>query len=110
MTTDIQRTILFSFRNKFTKAHILTISTPYLPFLASNGYYSRMYKQMKESAAVGFQKSLVVGKHSFDKRRTKRTIIQLDSGVVLDFPYDANTTDMKIINHHLEGLKLSLTK
>lgn len=108
MKKDISKTIVFRFSNNFTKSIIFTISLPYLPFYAADGFYSRLYKRVKESATFGFEKSLVHGKKWIELKKSYRTVISLPSGLSLDMPYDVNGQDINIINHYLEGLKMSV--
>lgn len=108
MKSDISKTIIFRFTNRFTKQEIMRVVMPYLPFLAASGYYSRSYKAFKDNAAIGFEKGLVSGKHFFTTDKKDRTVISLPSGMSLDFPYDINEQDRKIILHQLEGVKMSL--
>jgi hypothetical protein len=107
MKRDISKTIVFEFANKFTKQHIVTVKMPYLPFRAANGIYSRLYKGAKVAAAADCEKSLVLGKISFENAKTKRTTITLASGLGVDMPYDLTKEDLDILIYHCEGFKMS---
>lgn len=105
---DIIGTISFIFINRFTKAEILNIVVPYQPFLAINGHYSKLYKRMKQAAAVGMEIALVKGRFYKEPKLTYRAVISFQSGASINFPYDVNKQDVKIILHHLEGVKMTL--
>lgn len=45
--------------------------------------------------------SHVVGKHSFEERKTKRTVITLFNGFSIDFPHDLSRKDLDIIDGDL---------
>lgn len=107
MIKDISKTIVFVFSNKFTGQNILTWSMPYLPFWATTGHYSKFYKRIKSVAANKFENSLVKGRVFFKTDKTDRSILSFPSGAKLDFPYDVTPKDIKIITHHLEGLKMA---
>lgn len=103
------KTIVFYFTNAFTKKEIMTLKMPYVPFWATNGHYSSLYKRMKLSVAFKIDKSLVRGKKWFLSQETNRTIITYPNGVSLDMPFDINEKGIKIILHYLEGVKMSLS-
>lgn len=107
MRDQISKTIVFSFENRFAKTGLLTIEMPYIPFRCLSGYYSRLYAGAKKALLFSCEQSLVTGKHSFENRKTKRTIITLFNGLAIDIPYDASRRDLDIIEHHLQGLKMS---
>lgn len=107
MRDQISKTIVFQFDNRFAKTGLLTIEMPYIPFRCLSGYYSKLYARAKKALAFGCDDSLVTGKHSFEERKTKRTVITLFNGLAIDFPYDASRKDLDIIEHHLQGLKMS---
>lgn len=89
---------------------MVTIKQPYIPFLAISGRYSNFYKGAKTAAASGFDRSLVVGKKWIEKERTNRLTIKMESGVAMDLPYDLSKTDVAIVIHQVEGIKMGLRK
>jgi|SRR5689334_10752400 len=107
MKNDISKTLIFRFTNKFTKKVVLTVELPYMPFLATTGHYSRLYKKMKEAAAIGFEKSLIKGKKWAESRIVERAKISVGKALI-DMPPDFNRNDMEIVKHHLKGIELSL--
>lgn len=109
MKDTITKTIVFEFTNSFTKAVMVTISQPYIPFLATQGRYSGFYKGAKYAAAVGCEPSQVVGKKWFENKKINRTVIALGSGISLDIPHDLSKKDCDIIEHHLRGFKMACT-
>lgn len=110
MKDHISKRLVLRFDNKFTKQLIFVVEMPYLPFLATNGYYSDLYKRFKKAAAFDYESFLVVGKKWFEESKSKRTVYTFYSGVSLDVPFDLNKEDIRIINHYLEGLKMSCKK
>lgn len=108
MRNQISKSIWFRFENRFAKEKILAVEMPYIPFLCINGYYSKLYKRMKRALLFSCEANLVKGKHWFDSRKTNRTIFTFYNGFSIDIPHNATPTDMKIIFHYLEGLKMSL--
>ena len=110
MKKDISKTIVFVFSNKFTKQLILSVFMPYLPFLATNGHYSKLYNKLKTSAATNMEKSLVKGRKYFTSNKSTRMIIELPSGLSLDMPHDVTRKDIAIIKHHLEGVKMAIAQ
>lgn len=109
MTNDISKTIVFRFTNKLTKQLSFSLRVPYRPAAAALGYYSSLYKRMKPVAADKCQPFLIACKISFEESRTKEALITLGNGITLEFPWDITKKDHKIILHHLEGIKMSLT-
>lgn len=108
MKDDISKTITFMFTNAFTKQWMVKAEMPYKPFLASDGYYSSLYKRMRKATAIGMELSLIRGKKYFTTKKVDRLILSYPSGVVLDAPFDLTKSDVKIIKHYLEGIKMSL--
>lgn len=108
MRQDISKTVVMEFINRFTKQVALTVKMPYLPFLAQKGHYSNLYKKFIEVSAFDCEKELMYGKITWLPQRQNRTVISFPNGVCLDVPYDLNKTDVEIIKHHLEGIKMSI--
>lgn len=105
----ISKTIAFKFINRFTKQPILIVTMPYIPFKATNGYYSNLYKRLKEAACFRCEKSLIKGSVFYTTEKKKETIIMLNSGIGIQMPHDVTKKDVSIIKHYIEGLKMSIT-
>lgn len=110
MTNYISKRIFFRFENKFTKQKLFTVSAPYIPFSATIGYYSQLFKRIKKAAAFGFEYNLVASKHWFESSKSNRINISFPNGCELDVPYDLTEYDIDIIKHYLVGLQMSLKK
>lgn len=108
MRKYISQTIAFTFINRFTKKIILDIQMPYIPFEATNGKYSKIYRRMKVAVATGFEGAMVKGKVSTDNKKTTRTLIRFDCGASIDMPNEVSELDIKIIKHYLAGVKMAL--
>lgn len=108
MQKDISKTIHFRFYNKFTKQDAVIVDIPFLPFLAISGHYSRLFKQMKDASAFECNKQQMIAKVWFSGEKNDRTIITMASGIKLNMPYDVTEKDVKIIKHHLQGLKMAI--
>jgi hypothetical protein len=106
MINDISKTIRFRFYNRFTKQDSVIVKMPYLPFWAISGYYSKLFRAMKIASAFNCDSRQIKGEISFASAKNDRTVIAFPSGLILDIPYGATEKDIKIINHHLEGLKM----
>jgi hypothetical protein len=107
MLKDISKTIHFGFTNKFTKQHVMTIDIPFLPFFAIDGYYSDSYKKLKDGAAFKCEKELIKGKVWFTDGKSKRIVLTMASGLIVDIPYDFTEKDRRILLHHMEGFKMA---
>jgi hypothetical protein len=101
------KTILFQFENKSSKER-LRVSMPYFPSEAINGFYSGIYKRLKQSFEPKNTFHFITGKKWFENKKTKRTVISLSSGIILDIPFEISKKDVKIINHHIDGVKMAL--
>ena len=108
MIKDISKTIHFRFFNKFTKQDAVIVDIPFIPFLATNGYYSDLFKKLREASAFKCDKSMIKGKVWFTTDKGDRMVISMASGIKLNMPHVLNEKDIKIIRHHLEGLKMAV--
>ena len=99
------KSILFKFEDKFSK-ETLTMRMPYYPGMAKNGHYSQLYKRIKEAFKFGF--SNIIGQKWTDNKISDRTVFSFNNGISIDMPFDVTEKDIKIIKHHLEGIKMAL--
>lgn len=86
----------------------MLISVPYYPHKAIDGFYSGLYKRSKKSFEFKTLISSVISKKWIDKKISERTIISFENNVKMDIPFEITTKDVKIINHHLDGLKMAI--
>lgn len=108
MKETITKTIVFRFTNKLTKELEVSLRVPYLPYLATTGYYSSLYKRIKYAAAFDCEPGLIDGRKYFETGKSDRALMVFGNGVKFDFPYNVTPKEVKIIKHHLEGIKMSL--
>ena len=107
----LPRQIVMRFYNSFFNTEIMRVKMPYDMRLSMNGFYSSKWRKLKIELANQEQidKNFIRLKYWFESEVSDRMVITLKSGIVFNSPFEMNKTDYKIIDLHLEALKLSLT-
>jgi hypothetical protein len=108
MRQYIRKRIKFTFLNTFTHEQVLVVSIPYVQFKATTGFYSKLYKRLRVSAAHQCETRMIKGRHEFAENKSDRVLMKFSNNVGLDIPFDINHTDIEIIKLYFKALSLAI--
>lgn len=104
------KTITLRIYNKFFNKTIVTYKFPFDKTKAMSGWYSDFWRDTKIDIAnsEGCDKNWIRLKWYMKNEETDRAIAEFPSGTKMDAPFNLNKVDIKILQLHLEALKLAI--